>query len=492
MYARPNNCRSNGSGRFLPLLVALPLLLSLWSCGGSTSLQFSSAPPRGTVSVSISDPPSCKVPAGNYRNVWITIRSVQAHISATADDSSTGWQELAPNLANAPVQIDLLAASGGCTLAQLGSNVSLPAGDFQQIRLILLSNNPAAGSPAPAMNHCGNQGWNCAVLADNSVHQLNLSSQANTGLKIPPGQIVGGPIRVAANQHVDINIDFNVCASIVVQGNGQFRLRPTLTAGQVSSQGSGISGQVVDSATMQPLNGGTVQIALEQADSTGTDRVIMQAATDATGNFNFCPVPAGMYDIVATGTDGAGVSYSATVVLNVSNGTSLGKIPLLAQSGASTGPGTITGSVTAQSGTAPMVMGANIDAGFSALQSVPLSGGGMRNVTIPLQGMSTPTAATASGGMCPMNTNCASYTLIVPAANASIGAFSMSGTTYSMPAAGDVLYIVEARATVPMSGGTATCMPSTKAQDKDSMDQPLKVTAGASTTAKSIDFTGCS
>ncbi len=479
------------TARILAAFVVLPAIAPLLSCGGTISVNLTSNPPRGTASVSISDPPSCRVPAGNYQNVWITIRSVQAHISGTADDASSGWQELAPSLASAPMQIDLLASGGACTLAQLGSNVSLPTGDYQQIRLVLVPNNPPAGMAVPAMNNCGNQGYNCAVLADSSIHQLNLSSQANTGLKIPPGQIVGGPIRVAANQHVDINIDFNACASIVVQGNGQYRLRPTLTAGQVSSQSSGISGQVVDNATMQPLNGGTVQVSLEQADSTGTDRIIMQAAADATGNFNFCPVPSGMYDVVVTGMDGAGVSYSATIVLNVANGASLGKIPIIAQTGASTGPGTIMGQVTAQSGTAPMVMGANVDVAFAALQSISLSGGGMRNVTIPLQGMSTPTAATSSGAMCPMNTNCASYTLIVPAANPSIGTFSMSGTTYSMPASGDVPYAVEARATIPLSGGTATCMPSTKTQDKDSMDQPLKVTAGATTTAKSIDFTGC-
>ena len=72
------------------------------------------------------------------------------------------------------------------------------------------------------------------VMADGTMNELELSSQDNTGLKIPPGQMVGGPIQVMAGQSVDLNIDFNACASIVQEGNGKMRLKPTLTAGQVS------------------------------------------------------------------------------------------------------------------------------------------------------------------------------------------------------------------------------------------------------------------
>src|SRR5262249_6392776 len=106
-------------------------------------------------------------------------------------------------------------------------------------------NSPAQGVAVPLLNACVGNGFNCVVLKDNSVHELALSSEANTGLKIPPGQILGGPINVAAGQSVDLNIDFNVCASIIREGNGIFRLKPTLTAGQVSQNNSGIGGERV-------------------------------------------------------------------------------------------------------------------------------------------------------------------------------------------------------------------------------------------------------
>ncbi|MGH9790451.1 MAG: DUF4382 domain-containing protein, partial [Candidatus Acidiferrales bacterium] len=250
----------------------------LASCGGGT-ISGGFNPPQGTISVSISDPPSCKFPAGSFQSVFVTVRSVMVHISSSASDGDGGWVEIAPNLATAPIQLDLLAIpTGGCVLAMLGSNVSLPAGDYQQIRLILLPNNPAPGEAVPATNACSSvNAFNCAVLDPSApggggIVALELSSQANTGLKVPPGQIVGGPIRVAAGQHVDLNIDFNVCASLVRQANNQWRLLPTLTAGQVSSVNAGISGRVLDSTTLMPLSGGQVQVALEQPDSAGVDR----------------------------------------------------------------------------------------------------------------------------------------------------------------------------------------------------------------------------
>src|ERR1700751_4383098 len=173
------------------LLLAVTVIFAITgiivSCsGGSSNNMMVSG--MGTVNVSMSDPPSCMPPNGQFTHVYVTVRSVQAHISATADDNSSGWQELAPQLAGAPMQIDLFSKpQTTCILAQLGS-ASLPAGSYQQIRLLLGSHTPAAGAGAPSTNACAGNGYNCVVLEDSTTpHELELSSEANTGLKIPPG-----------------------------------------------------------------------------------------------------------------------------------------------------------------------------------------------------------------------------------------------------------------------------------------------------------------
>jgi hypothetical protein len=484
------------------LLAGVALLVSAAigvSCGGSTQMQTPTTN-MGTVNVSISDPPSCMPPNGAFTHVFVTVRSVQAHIDPNASDDSPGWQELAPQLANQPMQIDLFSApQTTCVLARLGS-ASLPVGSYQQIRLLLVSNTPAAGAATPVNNACAGNGFNCVELSDKSFHELQLSSQANTGLKIPPGQIVGGPLQVMAGQSVDLNIDFNACASIVLEGNGTYRLKPTLTAGQVSANNSGIGGQVVDSLTKAPI-AGSVLVAIEQTDNTGVDRILMQTAADANGNFRFCPLPTGTFDIVIDAVSATNVPYNATVLLNVPNGTNLNPIPLIAETGA-TAPAVFQGFVTATTGTSA----ATADVTLAALQTVTLSGSASRQITVPLQSInavaatpavdSTGTISVEANTNCPtgspLNANCAQYTLVVSASNPNVGMFSSSGVSYTAPASGDVLYTVDARAFVPMSGGTKDCVPSEIPTSKDDGGLALKAVAATTTSVARIDFSGCS
>src|SRR5258708_10902688 len=120
------------------------------SCSGSGSTMSNNT--TGAIHVSLTDPPSCAFPHGSFDHVYVTIRSVQAHTSSTATDSSSGWQELAPQLNSQPMQIDLFStASNTCLLTQLGSNSALPAGTYQQIRFLLVPNHGTCGA-APFHN----------------------------------------------------------------------------------------------------------------------------------------------------------------------------------------------------------------------------------------------------------------------------------------------------------------------------------------------------
>ena len=475
------------------------LSTALVSCGGGVSVNTISGGGTGAVNVSLTDPPSCAFPNGAFDHVYVTIRSVQAHTSATADDNSSGWQELAAQLNAQPKQIDLFSTESNiCLLTALGSNTALPVGAYQQIRLLLVPND-GGGGPVPMNNACAGQGFNCVFLHGvNTPVELQLSSQANTGLKIPPGQVVGGPITVVAGKDVDLNIDFNACASIIEQGNGQFRLKPVLTAGQVSTNNTGISGQVVDQVTLQPIplgTSGAVLVALEQQaqDGSGTDVIFEETVADSNGNFNFCPLPSGAtFDVVAVAINGSGVAYNATVAVGVPGGTNVGKITLTAEA-ETTGPTTFQGFVTAKSGLAA----ATVDASVSALQTISIGNNLTRDVTIPAEGTSIAGLSVSSNSVCPSgappNSNCAEYTLIEPASNPRVGIFS-AGTIpfYSIPAATDVLYKVRANAAVPLSGGSSDCVPSFMITSQDASSNTLKALAGTTVPVKEIDFSGCS
>jgi hypothetical protein len=236
----------------------------------------------------------------------------------------------------------------------------------------------------------------------------------------------------------------------------------------------------VDSVTNAPLTGGTVMVALEQ-NQNGIDRVIMQTDADANGNFSFCPVPAGTYDVVAVGINGVGVAYAATVTTGVMQGTSMGNVPLVAETGISTTQASLQGQVTTSTGSA----GTAADLTVSALQAISNS----VQATIPLvqQGSATASLTTAADVSCPANTDCVNYTLGVPAANPNVGPL---GGPYTQ-AVGDVNYSVDALAFVPMSGGTPNCTPSEQTTNMTTANTPLTVTAGATVNPATLVFTGC-
>ena len=457
------------------LLTALVLGLLLAGCGnGGSSSKTVSQP--ATVSVSLSDPPTCASSTGGaFTSIFVTIKDVQIHASSTAGANDPGWIDLTPNLPSAPQQVDLLGiANNQCFLASLGSNSQIQPGTYQQIRLIL-SASPVAGDKCLGTA-------NCVVLSsDNTVHTLQLSSEAQTGIKIPATSIAGGPLVIGSGETKDLNIDFDGCASVVVlQGNGQYRLKPVLHAGIVSTTSVSINGKVVDQGTSQPIVGGKAVVALEQKDAGGVDRVVMQTTAAADGSFVFCPVPTGQsFDVVVAGINGANLAYAPTIVTGVQAGNTVGNVPLYATTGTSTGPATITGTVTSAASTGAVA----VDLTLSALQQV-----GTTNFTIPLAQQSSATAtlttAASTGSLvCPTNTDCGVYSLVVPAVNATVGTFSTSGFTFT-PGSGAVNYTVEAQAFNPSAAGAAFCSPSLQTTT-------VAVTPGQPVTASTLTFTGC-
>ncbi len=477
-------------GLLVGIAGALSIIL-LASCGGVTTET--SRVTTGSATVTISDPPTCKAPIGDFTRVWVTVTRVRAHISSTADANDGEWVDLVEGLESNPMQIDLLnVAESTCTLATLGSASGLPPGNYQQIRLHLLSNNPENGVAVPATNNCGTHGFNCVELpvGENSeIHTLLLSSQDQTGIKIPPGRITGGAISIEAGQTADINIDFSACASVIRQGDGQFRLRPTLHAGEVSLAADSISGRAIDNSTGEPIPDATIFVMAEQPDTDGIDRVIMERlANSTTGAFSLCPLPSGNYDIVVAAVSEGGVTYNATITFGVPAGTAMGDVPLEPETGDDTSSAEIEGRVTT---TVDGTTETGADIALSALQEAAPGDGSAMPVTIPLLTGSTTSLATEVLPTCPEGTKCNDYELFVPGSNPLVGTFTTLGTVYAGPAPGDVPYSVNAQAFVPGGEGTPNCSPSSVTTNQNDVGNPLTVTVGTPVTAQTLAFTAC-
>lgn len=456
------------------LLVSLLILFGCSSMNKSSNMM-------ANVNIRVSDPATCSGPQGAFSHIYVTITDVQ--ISASEGNANSGWIDLTPSLSQNPQQVDLLGqANNQCFLATLGAMTALQAGHYQQIRIMLANNNASVPN-----NLCGATA-NCVMMSasPNTAQPLLLSSEAQTGIKIPSGQIAGGQFVIAAGETKDLDIDFNACESIVPEGNGQFRLKPVLHAGEVTVTSTSINGTVFDSLTNQPISGGATVVALEANDGSGVDRVVMQTVTDASGAFSFCPVAAGTYDVVIAGVSGTQVAYAVTVITGVQPGNALGIVPVVAQSGINTAPASITGQVTTSTGSA----GTAADVSISAL----LPAGSSLMVTVPLAGQSATSAqlTTVATAGCPTNTDCATYTLSVPAMNPSVGAFvAGSSQKPAPPMAGPVTYTIDAFAFTTDGTNTPDCTASETKTSATSMNAPLTVTSGQSSMAATLAFSGC-
>jgi len=213
--------------------------------------------------VALTDAPAC-----GYDHVYVTVDRVRVHASSSAADSDGGWIEVVLNPAQ---RIDLLSLTNG-VLAELGQ-VALPAGQYTQVRLVLVPN----GSGAPA---------NAIVPSGGAEIPLDTPSATQSGLKLIHG------FTVQPNTMADLVLDFDACKSIVKRGNsGRYNLKPVISV--IPRTLTAIAGYV-----QTGLTGVTVS-----AQKSGV--VLKATQPNSNGQFSLSPLDPtkGPYDVVFTGTN---------------------------------------------------------------------------------------------------------------------------------------------------------------------------------------------
>jgi hypothetical protein len=292
-------------------LIALALPFLVAACGGGDGDAGT-----GTLHVSMTDAPAC-----GFDHVYVTVSKVRVHASASAADSDGGWTDIA--LAT-PRKVDLLSLTNG-VLTDLGS-APLPAGQYQQLRLVLSPNQ-------------GNTLANSVVVTGSTTEQaLSTPSGTQSGYKIIQ------PFTVQANTLVDLVLDFNACKSIVQQGNGGYSLKPVVTATPTVVSGS-ITGYV-------PAAQAGATVYAEQ-----NGQVIRGTVADSTGKFVLSPLVQsstnGAYDVVIVDNalpsgHATGIIRSVPVTASATTAVSSSAAPIaLPVSATNTASGTATESAQA-------------------------------------------------------------------------------------------------------------------------------------------------
>ncbi len=262
------------SGRAWAGLCALLLLLG--GCGSGDSQP-------GAVRFAITDAPAC-----GFDEVNLSIERIRVHRSADAGENSVGWTDLRLSPAR---RIDLLKLGNG-VLEELGQ-LSLPAGRYAQLRLVLAAN----GSGTPA---------NSVLPVDGDEVALDIAG-------VQGGVSVAHPFSVAEEKVTDVLFDFDACRSVVPSGSADYVLRPAVKV--VPRNGATISGYV-DAA----LTGVTVSAQKGGIEARAT-------VADANGRFVLAFVdPANSpYDVVFSAA-GRTTAVVSSVAVSTTAGAELSRI----------------------------------------------------------------------------------------------------------------------------------------------------------------------
>jgi hypothetical protein len=145
---------------------------------GSLGVAAGNPPPvcsttaTGAIRVTALKSPACETctAAARADHVFVTLRGIQLRSDAPNGRDTAEWLEIAPELANEPIQIDLIGHSEHKLFMK---NTVVPAGSYREVRLQFLSDAKLAPD-----NACGDTRSNCVVLADGSTKSLQWTKDA--------------------------------------------------------------------------------------------------------------------------------------------------------------------------------------------------------------------------------------------------------------------------------------------------------------------------
>lgn len=271
---------------FLALL-GCTLLVACGSGGGTDDSNSAAGGRGGTqngfLSLSITD-----APIDGAKEVWVQFDGVELKPSASSETISHSF--------NPPMNINLLALQGQNSVQML-TNKTFPTGGYDWLMLKITAVNDGVLD-------------SYIMLSDGSVHELDIPSGSESGLKI-----IGG-LEIIANTSTSKTVDFDLRKSIVLTGLGDYMLAPALTLTDDTETGS-IDGTVKLSALTgpgcsdaDPSTGNAIylydgfNVTPDDVDNIGIEPAASTMVTlnNATGayEYSFGFIPLGKYTAVFT------------------------------------------------------------------------------------------------------------------------------------------------------------------------------------------------
>jgi hypothetical protein len=229
----------------------------IFSCSDSTSSETG----QGQIKITMVDAPA------DYDQINIVVDRVEVHRSSS--DSTSGWFVINNNSAT----YNLLTLRNGASVI-LGNN-SLDAGSYTQIRLII--------------------GTGSNIVVNGVTYPLEIPSGEQSGLKLNHAFVIESGLLY------ELILDFDAEHSIVLTGNGQYKLKPVIRCVPTIISGA-ISGKI------NPISAAGYVYAISGIDTSVT------IAEPITGSFKLMALLQRTYRIEVFS---ANPTYNDTTITNV-------------------------------------------------------------------------------------------------------------------------------------------------------------------------------
>ncbi len=276
-----------------PIAIATVAAAVLVACGGGGSSSGSNNG-SGTLAVRITDGPDSAA-----QHVWVTLTKVAVSSSDTAGSEDNSWTSVT---LPSPMTFDLNAlANGG--LSDVVANITLPAGNYKQIRLILAGSDEALTDSAVAAGLVYND--QVDYLDDNGVltkAPLEIA-QAKQGISLH------GDFVVTVGQSLNLAIEFDAGNDVVPFRSANttaFTMVPALKYFDLAASGAVIG--KVDTSACNALATNPCANLMAKAEAPSADgsvhAVKRWTSVAADGSFVLYPLPASVgqtYDLVVRG-----------------------------------------------------------------------------------------------------------------------------------------------------------------------------------------------
>jgi hypothetical protein len=232
---------------------------------------------KARIEVRLTDAP------GDYEEVNIDIQAVEIH--ANGGDQGEGWRtlDIVPGVYN------MLELTNG--LDTLLGSIEVPAGMVSQIRLVLGNNN--------------------TLKVDGQTYDMDTPSAQQSGLKLNVHTELKGGITYR------FLVDFDAARSIVLTGNGTYKLKPVIRLITQATSGS-IKG-TVDIPESTPA-----VYAIIADDTIGT------TFADSLGAFRINGLAAGTYTVSFAPATGYIIADKTNVAVSLGEITDLGTVTVTA------------------------------------------------------------------------------------------------------------------------------------------------------------------